>query len=689
MTLQIVAYSLVVGAALALVGHCCERIAAWRAVPRRLVWVVILATSIGYPLAAVLVAKPAAAPAAMRADLAGALPSVRPSGTQPALAPDMTPAAPAAPDAQESFRVAPATISGTATWQPQWSLPGVSDSSLAATWIVLSAFIYLYLLAASFLLHRRVARWRPATVCGQPVLVSATTGPALVGIWRPRIVVPQWFLDEPPDRQALILAHERMHQWSHDPLLLRVALLVVAAVPWNLPLWWQLRRLRRAIELDCDARVMRTGARAVAYGEVLLHVAQRAGATPVGAVAMSQPASTLEYRIRHLTPVPVRRAVLRASGAAMLAMGGAAVAVTLDAPALPGRVATILQTSTPPASPFSALLVAAAEQVPVAAALPQPADLSAGDPSSVRQHDDADASLPETSGTLSAASSLPAAAGPVAASLDAADAAGRALQVLLQTYPELLDGPNRDGWYSAAVALRADGSLFRSGLRFSNERAQAIRDILDLRYIPEAAAQRAGIPVRRSAGRPDLVLKAPGDVVDEGRALQNYLVFHYTVLPPDYDEQRSLLAVWEAVFARHAELLLPRDAPVANRVTIFLTEDGRIAREKVEVGPRAQMLEGPPDFTALGIGAQDIGVRGTVTLIRNDYTEVDAAPDDQQLLRAALWSALGVRDELRVHYAWPRRADEPAGGVGATPVRPVAGTVGLRIAAAEVLQSVP
>jgi bla regulator protein blaR1 len=45
---------------------------------------------------------------------------------------------------------------------------------------------------------------------------------------------------------------------AHDPLLPRVAQLMVALAPWNLPAWWQLRRLRFAIQVDSDARVLQT-----------------------------------------------------------------------------------------------------------------------------------------------------------------------------------------------------------------------------------------------------------------------------------------------------------------------------------------------------------------------------------------------------------------------------------------------
>jgi hypothetical protein len=47
------------------------------------------------------------------------------------------------------------------------------------------------------------------------------------------------------------------------------AAFTVAALPWNVALWWQLMRLRAAIELDCDKRVVADGHGADASGGVI------------------------------------------------------------------------------------------------------------------------------------------------------------------------------------------------------------------------------------------------------------------------------------------------------------------------------------------------------------------------------------------------------------------------------------
>ena len=72
-----------------------------------------------------------------------------------------------------------------------------------------------------------------------------------------------------------MLEHERQHMRAKDPVLLPAAGLVTALVPWNLVGWWLVRRLRLAVEMDCDARVLAAGRDARAYGTLLLDVCAR------------------------------------------------------------------------------------------------------------------------------------------------------------------------------------------------------------------------------------------------------------------------------------------------------------------------------------------------------------------------------------------------------------------------------
>jgi bla regulator protein BlaR1 len=147
-------------------------------------------------------------------------------------------------------------------------------------------------------LRRR--RWERSTVSGVPVHISEDAGPAIVGLLNPHIVVPRWLLLCSADVQKLAIAHEQSHLEAHDPRLVTIALGLLVCMPWNVPLWWQLRRLRLAIEIDCDARVLRRGYDVTRYGEILIEVGERQSTTVAMVAAMSEPRSLLEQRIRHM-----------------------------------------------------------------------------------------------------------------------------------------------------------------------------------------------------------------------------------------------------------------------------------------------------------------------------------------------------------------------------------------------------
>jgi bla regulator protein blaR1 len=72
-------------------------------------------------------------------------------------------------------------------------------------------------------------------------------------------------------------------------------------MPWNPFLHWQVRRLRLAIEVDCDARVVyrRHTLDATAYAEALQRL-RRGGNSEKAIVAMAEQNSSVQLRIRLL-----------------------------------------------------------------------------------------------------------------------------------------------------------------------------------------------------------------------------------------------------------------------------------------------------------------------------------------------------------------------------------------------------
>jgi hypothetical protein len=144
------------------------------------------------------------------------------------------------------------------------------------------------------------------TVAGASVYIAPDVGPAVVGLLRPRIVIPAWLTETPASHQAMVIAHEQAHLARHDPQVLTVALCLLVLMPWNLPLWWQLHRLRYAIEVDCDARVLERGLDTRQYGEMLIDVSQRPSVYIGAVAAMSESRSFLEERITIMVRNPAR-----------------------------------------------------------------------------------------------------------------------------------------------------------------------------------------------------------------------------------------------------------------------------------------------------------------------------------------------------------------------------------------------
>ena len=180
------------------------------------------------------------------------------------------------------------------------------DGPILLSW-ALAAVVLLSLFSWVLIrTHRLRKAWNPEVVRGHSVLLSRDWGPGVVGFVRPAVVLPEWCRGLDDESLRLILDHEMEHLRAGDLRLILMARILPILVPWNLPLWWQLSRLRLAVEGDCDLRVLgRHPGRARPYLELLLDVGR--GVTRPGALAamLSEPKETLERRIHIMTmPFP-------------------------------------------------------------------------------------------------------------------------------------------------------------------------------------------------------------------------------------------------------------------------------------------------------------------------------------------------------------------------------------------------
>lgn len=296
MILAWIAYALAVALAVSAAAAAAERWLRLTGRPTRWAWIGAMVLSVGLPAAH------------LAAPLVGGLPTpgIVPSG--------WATAALAAPPAGAAVEAGgPAGTVSLEAWFP-WLWAGLSAAVLA--WLGVSAWRL-----------RRICRSCPVRRRGDDVVVwTSGLGPGVIGLRRPRIVVPGWVRQLDEHSRRMVLLHEREHVRRGDPLLLHLGWTLVALVPWFVPLWWQFRRLRMAIELDCDQRVVRDVGDPMAYGRLLLDVKRLSLGLDLPLVTAAS--SFLGRRVRRLadgTSRPSGSASLPAlsAGVCVLALAGA------------------------------------------------------------------------------------------------------------------------------------------------------------------------------------------------------------------------------------------------------------------------------------------------------------------------------------------------------------------------------
>ena len=191
--------------------------------------------------------------------------------------------------------VAPAWLAA----RPAASAPGLG----AASALAMAAWVAGALLLAALLLRRQrrfEALVRVSSQGAAPTL-PAGAGPAVLGVWRRRVVLPQDFDSAfDAEERRLMLLHEGVHLRRGDNLWNLLATTLLVAHWFNPIAWWAWRRLRADQELACDAAVLRheSPATLATYAGALLKV-QGVALTPPLASAW-QSTHPLVERVRML-----------------------------------------------------------------------------------------------------------------------------------------------------------------------------------------------------------------------------------------------------------------------------------------------------------------------------------------------------------------------------------------------------
>jgi beta-lactamase regulating signal transducer with metallopeptidase domain len=226
------------------------------------------------------------------------------------------------------------------------------DRPLLLASIALSLAVVGALALAQRAVLRDRASWREHQVDGTPVLVSPQLGPGVWVLGRARIVVPAWCLGLDERVRSLLVAHEREHVRARDHWLLLLGLFALILFPLNAGLWWQFRRLKLAIEMDCDARVLSGRQDVRGYATLLLDVGQRCRTGHLAFAAFAAPRHAIERRIRMmLDPKPRSHRLLAGACAASAVVIGVLACNAPEPAAPPTAVRSALGLTAPPEPP--------------------------------------------------------------------------------------------------------------------------------------------------------------------------------------------------------------------------------------------------------------------------------------------------------------------------------------------------
>lgn len=175
-------------------------------------------------------------------------------------------------------------------------------------------------------------RWPRRSVDGEDVYVSEGFGPALIGVTRPSVVIPDWLLCAGDRAGRVAILHEREHARARDHLTLLYGALIAALFPWSPAVWWMVRNLQGAVEIDCDRRVIASGIPADDYGKLLLAIGVGKHRRWVLTPALLESRHSLERRLKIMAARRIKWSPLRAVTLAGLTLAAVVIACDANAP---------------------------------------------------------------------------------------------------------------------------------------------------------------------------------------------------------------------------------------------------------------------------------------------------------------------------------------------------------------------
>jgi bla regulator protein BlaR1 len=248
-----------------------------------------------------------------------------------------------APIASLSMPLAPQAVAALVTATSAAVLPAESpfdvSSWLASAWLLGSGIVFVLFFRQQRRFVRRLGKLSPAS--DEALRAQSTAGcPALLGAWRPRVVVPADFEERYNlIERKLILAHERTHRARGDAQVNALAAALRCVFWFNPLIHFVASRFRFDQELACDAVVISRFPEARrSYADAMLKTQLAVLGLPVG--CHWQSSHPLKERIAMLKqPLPGRaRTALGAGIAVALIIGGTYAAWAVQPASTPAAV---------------------------------------------------------------------------------------------------------------------------------------------------------------------------------------------------------------------------------------------------------------------------------------------------------------------------------------------------------------
>src|SRR6056297_6188 len=207
--------------------------------------------------------------------------------------------------------------------------PRIASIAVAAAWTAGAlAWLLIFGMRQRALGQRIGVRRCSGRIC---VSDASRVGPMVVGVFRPRVILPADFRSRFRRHQRrLVLAHELTHIRRRDPLWNLVAATFQCLLWFNPLVHWAASRFRRDQELACDAAVLesRSGAKREYAGALLqLDHPPSFGLPAFGGHPLKERIRMLK-RIRNDSPLRRRMGI---TAAALLALGISVAAWAADA----------------------------------------------------------------------------------------------------------------------------------------------------------------------------------------------------------------------------------------------------------------------------------------------------------------------------------------------------------------------